>query len=165
MNKRNRRAHLESLSGETRTMIFYEAPHKLQATLGDLRDVFGPDRRLALCRELTKLHEQIVRATLSQAAEYYLNQTPRGEFVLVVEGAQPPLSEGPSPEEALERVEALCSEGFRCGTRCARLRPSARSRKGDSMTWPCATRNRIRARPLKAPPFRQRRLKTIPLFL
>ena len=60
MNKKNRRAHLESLRGETRTMLFHEAPHKLQATLRDLAEAFGPDRRIALCRELTKLHEEVL---------------------------------------------------------------------------------------------------------
>ena len=64
MNKKNRRAHLESLRGEERTMIFYEAPHKLAATLADLAEVFGPDRPVSLCRELSKLHEEIVRTTL-----------------------------------------------------------------------------------------------------
>ena len=84
MNKKNRRAHLESLRGETRTMLFHEAPHKLQATLRDLAEAFGPDRRIALCRELTKLHEEVRRTTLGQAVSYYEAHPPKGEFVLVV---------------------------------------------------------------------------------
>lgn len=88
MNKKNRRAHLESLRGEERTMIFYEAPHKLVATLRDLADTFGREREISLCRELTKLHEEIRRTTLGEAADWYGEETPRGEFVLVVRGAQ-----------------------------------------------------------------------------
>ena len=98
MNKKNRRAHLDSLRGEERTMLFYEAPHKLAATLKDLEEAFGPDRRITLCRELTKLHEEILRTTLGQAAELYRDTPPRGEFVLVVEGA-------PAREEAEATLE------------------------------------------------------------
>ncbi|MCD7887314.1 MAG: 16S rRNA (cytidine(1402)-2'-O)-methyltransferase [Clostridiales bacterium] len=111
MNKKNRRDHLDSLRGETRTMVFYEAPHKLAATLADLVAVFGAERRVALCRELTKLHEEVVRTTLGQAVERYREQPPRGEFVLVVEGAAP-AEEGPALtlEQAVERVCALYRE-------------------------------------------------------
>ena len=70
-------------------MIFHEAPHKLRATLEDLRETFGPDRRVALCRELTKLHEETVRTTLGEAAAYYQENTPKGEYVLVVAGSPP----------------------------------------------------------------------------
>ena len=68
-------------------MIFYEAPHKLPATLADLREAFGADRRISLCRELTKLHEEVRRTTLGEAVDYYDANPPKGEFVLVVEGA------------------------------------------------------------------------------
>jgi 16S rRNA (cytidine1402-2'-O)-methyltransferase len=88
MNKKNRKAHLDSLRQEERTMIFYEAPHKLCATLADLVDTFGGERRISLCRELTKLHEEVRRTTLAQAAEHYRENPPKGEFVLVVEGGQ-----------------------------------------------------------------------------
>ena len=111
MNKKNRRAHLESLRGEERTMIFYEAPHKLSATLADLRDAFGADRPVSLCRELTKLHEEIWRTTLGEAADRYARESPRGEFVLVVRGAEPALEEA-SLEDGLERVEALQAKGL-----------------------------------------------------
>ncbi len=87
MNKKNRAAHLEELKTERRTMIFYEAPHKLCATLADMAAAFGADRRIALCRELTKLHEEIFRTTLGEAMERYREQPPKGEFVLVLEGA------------------------------------------------------------------------------
>ena len=112
MNRKNRRAHLESLAGEERTMIFYEAPHKLRATLEDLKGAFGPDRRIALCRELTKIHEEIRRTTLGQAADWYGDNPPRGEFVLVVEGAQPETAAAPDWPDALARVEALQGEGL-----------------------------------------------------
>lgn len=87
MNKKNRAAHLEELKTERRTMIFYEAPHKLCATLADMAAAFGSDRRIALCRELTKLHEEIIRTTLGEAVERYRALPPKGEFVLVLAGA------------------------------------------------------------------------------
>ena len=87
VNKKARREHLDTLQGEKRTMIFYEAPHKLCATLRDLRDAFGGDRRLSLSRELTKLHEQTLRMTLDEAVAYFDTNAPRGEFVLILEGA------------------------------------------------------------------------------
>ncbi|MBQ9773451.1 MAG: 16S rRNA (cytidine(1402)-2'-O)-methyltransferase [Clostridia bacterium] len=85
-NKSDRRAHLSSLENETRTMLFHEAPHKLKATLADLAATFGTDRRIALCRELTKLNEEIQRMTLGEAIAHYEENAPRGEYVLVVEG-------------------------------------------------------------------------------
>ena len=111
MNRKNRRSQLESLQNEARTMLFYEAPHKLSATLADLRDAFGAQRRIALCRELTKLHEEVIRTTLGEAAERYSSEEPRGEFVLVVEGA-PPAKEEASLADGLARVEALLAEGL-----------------------------------------------------
>ena len=117
MNKKNRRAHLESLRGEERTMIFYEAPHKLVATLRDLADTFGREREISLCRELTKLHEEIRRTTLGEAADWYGEETPRGEFVLVVRGAQPEeegectLEDGLTLAERLREEEGLSLRG------------------------------------------------------
>ncbi len=87
VNKSERQAHLDSLKKETRTMLFHEAPHKLKATLADLANAFGGERRIALCRELTKLNEEILRMTLAEAAAYYETNAPRGEYVLVVDGA------------------------------------------------------------------------------
>lgn len=111
MNKKNRRSHLESLAGEQRTMIFYEAPHKLTATLDDLTAAFGPDRRIALCRELTKLHEEVRRTTLGEAVRWYGENPPRGEFVLVVEGAPEQAAEELTMEDGLARVAQLREEG------------------------------------------------------
>lgn len=87
VNKASRREHLDALKGERRTMIFYEAPHKLRSTLLDLRESFGDDRPVALGRELTKLHEEVIRTTLGEAAARYEGVNPRGEYVLVVQGA------------------------------------------------------------------------------
>lgn len=111
MNKKNRRDHLNSLKNETRTMIFYEAPHKLLTTLQDLAELFGPDRPVALCRELTKLHEEVIRTTLGEAVARYTGQTPKGEFVLVVAGAESVAEEAPDPDNALAQVNALRREG------------------------------------------------------
>ena len=111
MNKKNRRAHLDALRDEERTMIFYEAPHKLQATLKDLCQTFGPDRPVSLCRELTKLHEEIRRTTLGEAEEYYRENPPKGEFVLVVRGAPPKREEEATLEDGQALVEELMAQG------------------------------------------------------
>ncbi len=112
MNKKNRRAHLDSLGTEERTMIFYEAPHKLAATLEDLAAAFGEDRPVSLCRELTKLHEEIRRTTLGEAARYYAEIPPKGEFVLVVRGAEPQPEEEAAPEDGLALVNRYRAEGL-----------------------------------------------------
>ena len=109
MNKRSRREHLQQLRQEPRTMVFYEAPHKLPATLQDLLDTLG-DRRLALVRELTKLHEEVIRTTLSEAVERYRQQPPRGEFVLVVEGAAPVEEVAATPRQAAQLARELINE-------------------------------------------------------
>ena len=111
MNRKNRRAHLQSLRGEERTMVFYEAPHKLAATLKDLSDTFGPDRPLSVCRELTKLHEEVWRTTLGEAASRYGGEEePKGEFVLVVRGAEPEKEREWTEEDGLVLVEKLRGE-------------------------------------------------------
>ena len=108
---KTRREHLQRLQGETRTMIFYEAPHKLVATLGDMAAAFGPDRRISLCRELTKLHEQVLRTTLGDALSHYTENPPRGEFVLVIEGRTEP----DAPELTLDDAVALMEEQMAAG--------------------------------------------------
>ena len=110
VTRKSRMEHLESLRGEKRTMIFYEAPHKLAAALEDLAAYFGADRPVALCRELTKLHEEVVRTTLGEALARYREEQPRGEFVLVIAGA-PEESCEPDEAAALERIRALREEG------------------------------------------------------
>ena len=89
VNKKSRREHLEEVKNEQRTMVFYEAPHKLSSTLKDMYNSFG-DRRIALVREITKIHEEVIRTTLSKAVEYYSENNAKGEFVLVIEGAEKP---------------------------------------------------------------------------
>lgn len=112
VNKKSRQEHLTGLKDETRTMIFYEAPHKLLATLRDLADAFGEDRKISLCRELTKLHEEVRRMTLGEASAYYEENPPRGEFVLVVAGAEEKPEAGCTFEAALELVRARMAEGL-----------------------------------------------------
>ena len=113
VNKRERREHLASLQNERRTMLFHEAPHKLQNTLKDLCETFGPERRISLCRELTKLHEETRRTTLEEAMAYYQENTPRGEYVLVLEGAPKREKAALSLEEAVGQVLALKDQGMR----------------------------------------------------
>ena len=112
--KKERRARLEALQGETRTMIFYEAPHKLRTTLDDLCAAFGPEWSVSLCRELTKLHEEIRKTTLGQAAEFYRDNEPRGEFVLVLAGADPAdtAQDVPTLAEAVAAAERLMADGM-----------------------------------------------------
>lgn len=108
---KSRREHLESLKSERRTMIFYEAPHKLLRTLEDMKNTFGEDRKISLCRELTKLHEQTVRTTLGGALEYFTQTPPKGEFVLVIDGAPEEENEF-TIDDALELVERYRAEGL-----------------------------------------------------
>ena len=110
--KKSRKEHLESLAGEQRTMIFYEAPHKLLATLQDMAAVFGNDRSISLCRELTKLHEEVVLTTLGDAIEKYTENAPKGEFVLVVSGAPYVEKEVATADDAAARVQQLVEEGL-----------------------------------------------------
>ena len=110
--KKSRREHLESLKSEQRTMIFYEAPHKLLTTLADMAEVFGGERPLSLCRELTKLHEEVVRTTLAEALERYTQTPPKGEFVLIVAGAKPEEKEIPSETDAAARLAELTAQGL-----------------------------------------------------
>ena len=105
--KKERRAHLEEVKTEKRTMVFYEAPHKLQRTLQDMLECWG-DRKIALCREITKLHEECFRTTLSEAISHYEEHPPRGEFVLVIEGCtqvEAPVEEADLLAQVQELVE------------------------------------------------------------
>ena len=111
-SKKSRREHLESLQKERRTMIFYEAPHKLLGTLEDMAEHFGADRGISLCRELTKLHEEVVKTTLGEAIEKYTENAPKGEFVLIVAGAPEEEKEAASETDAAARVAQLMAEGL-----------------------------------------------------
>ncbi|MET0016312.1 16S rRNA (cytidine(1402)-2'-O)-methyltransferase [Oscillibacter sp.] len=112
-NKKERREHLASLQNERRTMLFHEAPHKLRGTLDDLCAAFGPERKIALCRELTKLHEETMRCTLGEASAYYRENGPRGEYVLVLAGAEPAAEAEITPDEGVGQVLALKAKGAR----------------------------------------------------
>lgn len=112
VNRAQRRERLQALLGEERTILFYEAPHRLRSALEDLRTAFG-DRPIALCRELTKLHEETRRTTLVQAAAYYQENEPRGEYVLVVSGAAPAEEGAVSLEEGVELVLTRRARGER----------------------------------------------------
>ena len=113
VNKKSRRERLDSLKTEERTMIFHEAPHKLRTTLEDLCAAFGPERRVGLCRELTKLHEETIRTTLEQAVEFYTENAPKGEYVLVVAGAEPVQAAAVTLEDGVAQVLALKRQGIR----------------------------------------------------
>ena len=110
-SSKNRTEHLDSLKNETRTMIIYEAPHKLMGTLVDLKATFGGDREISLCREITKIYEETIRTTIDGAIEHYTNIPPRGEYVLVIKGKEESTESEMTLEQALERVEFYRSEG------------------------------------------------------
>ena len=112
VSKKSRREHLDSLRSEKRTMIFYEAPHKLMNTLEDMAEVFGAERPISFCRELTKLHEEVIRTTLGQAIEYFTATPPKGEFVLVLAGAPEEAKELPTAVDAAARVSELIAQGL-----------------------------------------------------
>ena len=111
-NKKERRTALLRLQGEERTMVFHEAPHKLRATLSDMAEILG-DRPVALCRELTKLHEETLRTTLSAAVALYAEREPRGEYVLGVAGARPMEEPAVTLEEGVSRVQRLREDGIK----------------------------------------------------
>lgn len=118
MNKKERKAHLESLKDEKRTMVFYEAPHKLVKTLADFKEYFGEERKISFCRELTKIHEEVKIMTVSEAEKYYEINAPRGEFVLVIEGKAPEEKKEFSLEGALLLVNEKISDGMKANQAC-----------------------------------------------
>ena len=114
--KKNRLEHLQQAAKLNCTMIFYEAPHKLIYTLQDMLEYFG-DRKISLCRELTKIHEEVIRTTISGAIEYYSDKTPRGEYVLVVDGAEEETSEL-TLDGAVSEVKKLTAKGMKPTDAC-----------------------------------------------
>ena len=131
MSRRSRREHLQDIVNERRTMIFYEAPHKLLSTLEDFLDTLG-DRRICLVRELTKLHEEVFRTTLSEAVAHYRETPPRGEFVLILEGA-PKAEETPmTVEDAVEIArERMQEEGLSASMAAKAVAAETGLKKGD----------------------------------
>ena len=110
VNKKSRAEHLQSLLHEKRTMIFYEAPHKLPATLRDFYETFG-ERRLSIVRELTKIHEEVIRTTTSYAAQSLADGSVKGEIVLVLEGAPEEEKEEYTLETAVKMARRLIADG------------------------------------------------------
>ena len=110
VNKKSRREHLEAVKNETRTMVFYEAPHKLPYTLKDMAEASG-DRRIALVREITKIHEECIRTTLFEAVKYYEENAPKGEFVLVIDGAKPEEKKELTLEDAVVLAKTAMENG------------------------------------------------------
>ncbi len=129
--KKERTERLEKLRGETAVMVFYEAPHKLKTTLADLAQAFGGERRISLCRELTKIHEEVLRITLAEAVEYYNNNEPRGEFVLVLEGAQESSGEEITIEQAMAQVQKLIEMGEKPTDACKAVAKETGFRKSE----------------------------------
>ncbi len=111
VNKQSRSEHLAELKNEKRTMIFYEAPHKLRATLKDMYAVFG-DRDIALVKELTKIHENVMRTSLKTACEYFETENPRGEYVLILSGAKEQEKQPVTLEQAVEIASDLVENGM-----------------------------------------------------
>ncbi len=129
--KNERRAQLEKIKSEERTMIFYEAPHKLKATLADMLAAFGEERELSLCRELTKLHEEVIKTTLLGACEFYSQNEPRGEYVLVVSGAAPKEEKTYSLEEAVLMAKNLMNNGMSASAAAREAAAVCAIKKGD----------------------------------
>lgn len=130
VNKRSRKEHLASLAGEARTMIFYEAPHKLPATLRDLYAALG-DRRIAIVREITKVHEEVLRTTLGQAAGAYADGGLRGEIVLVIEGAEAPAQDAVLLEDAVEIARGRMGAGQSASDAARQTARETGLKKGD----------------------------------
>ncbi|MBR6624113.1 MAG: 16S rRNA (cytidine(1402)-2'-O)-methyltransferase [Ruminococcus sp.] len=131
VQKKERSERLEDLRNETALMVFYEAPHKLKATLADFAGNFGDDRKIAICRELTKVHEEILRMTLAEAKEYYSVHEPKGEFVLVVQGGRKSDKQDITIEQALEQVRCLVEMGERPVDACKAVAKDTGFRKGE----------------------------------
>lgn len=118
VDKKERRQRLADIAGLPHTLIYYEAPHKLRQTLQDLSQALGEDRKAALCRELTKLHEEVVRGTLSELVAMYETTEPRGEYVIVIEGAAPAQQETMSLEQAAELARSYADGGMKLSEAC-----------------------------------------------
>lgn len=131
VNKRSRREHLAALVNEERTMVFYEAPHKLASTLEDMLEALG-DRRICLVRELTKLHEEVKRTTLAEAAVYYRNEAARGEFVIILDGCTPQEVPPATPEDGAKLAQAyIREEGLSASEAARRAASETGLKKGD----------------------------------
>lgn len=130
VNKKSRREHLEEIKDEKRTLIFYEAPHKLSNTLKDLYNALG-DRELAIVREITKIHEQVIRTTLKEAAELYANGGIKGEIVLIIEGKKAEQAAEITLDDAVGMAEALVEKGMSVNSAAKEIAAQTPFKKGD----------------------------------
>lgn len=131
--KKERQQRLNRLKGETRTIILYEAPHKLLRTLWDLGEVLGKGREISFCRELTKLHEEVYRTTIGEAISHYEGNEPRGEFVLVIAGASEAeaAADAPTLAEAVALAQRYATEGMKKREACKRAAMETNQRSND----------------------------------
>ena len=127
--KKSRREHLEEVRSERRTMVFYEAPHKLASTLEDMLVAWG-NRRIALVREISKIHEEVRRTTLEEAARYYRENTPKGEFVLVIEGAPKEEAVDMTIEDAVAFARELMEQGHSAADAAKQAAQASSFKKG-----------------------------------
>lgn len=140
VNKKERSERLELLKDETGLIVFYEAPHKLKNTLSCLADFFGEERKISLCRELTKIHEEVLRMTLGEAVDYYNINEPRGEFVLVMEG-KTQSDEKITLESAMEQVKKLVEMGEKPTDACKAVAKESGFKKGELYSAFCNNQN------------------------
>ncbi len=125
VNKKERQERLKDAAGLPHTLIYYEAPHKLRQTLSDLSEALGGGRNAALCRELTKLHEEVIRGTISELCGIYEQTEPRGEYVIVIEGAAPQQQEAMSLEQAAELARSYAEGGDKLSEACKKAAQAA----------------------------------------
>ena len=130
VNKKSRREHLEEVKDEKRTMIFYEAPHKLIYTLNDMHKVFG-NRNIALVRELTKIHEQVLHFTFDEAIAYYADKSPKGEYVIIIEGKKQDEAEEITLEQAIALAKSLVEKGMSINSAAKEAAAQTPFKKGD----------------------------------
>ncbi|MBE6720050.1 MAG: 16S rRNA (cytidine(1402)-2'-O)-methyltransferase [Ruminococcaceae bacterium] len=129
VSKKSRTEHLEELVGERRTMVFYEAPHKLSRTLDDMLNCFG-DRNIAIVREITKVHEEVIRTTLAEASARYHEEKPKGEIVLIIEGKKDTETEI-TFDEAVKKARNLIDGGMSINNAAKELAKVTAFKKGD----------------------------------
>ncbi|MBR2418490.1 MAG: 16S rRNA (cytidine(1402)-2'-O)-methyltransferase [Clostridia bacterium] len=130
VSKVSRREHLEEVKKEKRTMVFYEAPHKLSATLTDMYAYFG-DRKIAIVREITKIHEEVIRTTLKEASEKYAEESLKGEIVLVIEGYEEKEEDHPTLEDAIIKAKKYIEEGMSASFAAKQAAKDTGIKKGD----------------------------------
>ena len=130
MNKKSRREHLIDVKNEKRTMVFYEAPHKLPSTLRDMLEAWG-DRKIAVVREITKIHEEVIRTTLREAAERFSEESPRGEIVLVIEGAAEDTEKPATIEDAVAMAREFLEQGMSSSEAAKKAAQISGLKKGD----------------------------------